>query len=339
MRARRFASIEPKWKPHLLPKVRPNFKPSNPRPPAWPLPRWCAVSFPYVWGCQTLLGIIFGIIALRQINGSAGVITGTGLAIGGLVTSALGIITIFAMLLLPPALARAKSKANRVKCVNNMGQLYVAGLTFAQDNGERLPWQLNAMQVRNHFGLGASNDEYGKQGNTGINEVTAHPNSLAAAGVFGLLSMKHELQTPKILHSPCDSVRAAANEKAQENWNSYDTKAKGVSAELGKGASYVLCRGADTQRPSSVYALTRNCSTDNLNTGKWLGSDSDPDNARTMAGLTASQGQIVTMDGGAKQSHDADLGATGVLTKTAARATGGVALGRTSLNLIRGPGL
>ena len=73
-------------------------------------------------GLPALLGIIFGIIALRQINGSAGVITGKGLAIGGLVTSALGMGVIFAVLL--PALARAPSKANRVMCVTNMGQLY-----------------------------------------------------------------------------------------------------------------------------------------------------------------------------------------------------------------------
>ena len=103
------------------------------------------------------------------------------MAIGGLVTSALGMGVIFVMLL--STLARADSKANRVKCLNNVSNVYKAGLAFAQDNGERMPWQLDAMQVRDHFGLGASNDEYGKQGNTGINEVTAHPNSLAAAGV------------------------------------------------------------------------------------------------------------------------------------------------------------
>ena len=151
--------------------------------------------------------------------------------------------------------------------------------------------------------------------------------------------MKVELVTPKILHSPCDPSRADANEIVQENWARYDTKAKGVSAELGAGASYVLVRGADTYRPSSVYALTRNWSADNQNTGKWLGSDRDSRNARTMAGLTASQGQFATMDGGSKQSTNADLGSSGTLTMEAETATGGVAKGRTSLKLIRGPGL
>ena len=152
-------------------------------------------------------------------------------------------------------------------------------------------------------------------------------------------TMKAELVTPKILHSPCDPDRADANELVQGNWGQYDTKVKGVSAELGAGASYVLVRGADTQRPSSIYAVTRNWSGNNLLTGKWLGSDSDIGNRSTMLGLTASQGQVVTMDGSARQATNADLGGEGTLTKAALTATGGVARGRTSLNLIRGPGL
>ena len=123
------------------------------------------------------------------------------------------------------------------------------------------------------------------------------------------------------------------------NWRGYDTKTGGISAELGGGVSYVLCRGADTQRPSSVYALTRNWSDDGLGAGKWLGADSDYGNARTMTGLNASQGQCVTMDGGAKQATNVDFQANGRLTKAARTATGGVARGQTSLKLIRGPGL
>ena len=171
------------------------------------------------------------------------------------------------------------------------------------------------------------------------NEVKNHPDSNHAAGSYGLAAMKTELVTPKIIHSPTDAARAAGSEIVQENWVAYDTKLRGVSVELGRGASYVLVRGADTQRPGSIYAVTRNWSDIRLNTGRWCGSDSDPGHPNTMAGLTASQGQIVTMDGGAKQSTNADFQAQGTYTKAALTATGGVATGPTSLNLIRGAGL
>ena len=85
--------------------------------------------------------------------------------------------------------------------------------------------------------------------------------------------------------------------------------------------------------------MTRNWSSDSLNTGKWLGSDSDEGNGRTMAGLTASQGQIVQMDGSAKQSTNADFGSSGEIHEASHTSTGGAAIGATSLFLLRGPGL
>ena len=93
-------------------------------------------------------------------------------------------------------------------------------------------------------------------------------------------------------------------------------------------------------RPTSIYSITRNWDTDNLKTGTtWMGNENDTD-TKVMAGLSASQGQLVTMDGGAKQSQDSDLGVSGPLSTTEAEeATGGVAKGNTSMAVLRGPGL
>ena len=251
----------------------------------------------------------------------------------------IAIIGILASMLLP-ALARAKAKANRVKCVNNTTQQYKAYLSFAQDNGERMPWQLTPSGVRNHITANAPpGTSYGMQGNAGINEVNRHGHVNHTAGVEGILAVKREVQTPKVLHSPCDPTRAAQNELVQENWKLYNTKTSGVSGELGAGTSYTLVRGADTQRPSSVLLVTRNYSGNNLGGGRWYGSDRDVGNNRTMAGLTYSQGQIVQMDGSAKQGNNADLGGAGTITRASRQATGGIAKGQTSLNIIRGSGL
>jgi hypothetical protein len=250
---------------------------------------------------------------------------------------------ILASVLLPVFLTSAsphKYKANRIKCLNNCIQQYKGMLSFAQDNGERMPWQLNQVGVRNHFDASLDTGiSYGLSGSSGINEVPAHPNALQTAGVWGLATVKAELMTPKILLSPCDAARRAQNELVQGNWARYDTKASGVSAELGGGGSYTFIRGADTQRPSSVLLVTRNWSDSSLDSGRWLGADEDEDNERTIVGLTFSQGQLVLMDGSAKQSNNADLGGSGQITRAARMSTGGVARGKTSLNILRGAGL
>ena len=170
----------------------------------------------------------------------------------------IAIIGILASMLLP-ALARAKSKAKRVKCVNNIGNVYKVGLAFAQDNGERMPWQLTSSGVRNHFGNRArASDQYGSRDpniiNESVNQVVCHWKSRHAAGNFGLTAMKAELVTPNILHSPTDATRAASSKIARENWSYYNTMTQwGRAKELGLGVSYVLCRGADN--PTSVFSL------------------------------------------------------------------------------------
>ena len=89
----------------------------------------------------------------------------------------IAIIGILASMLLP-ALARAKNKANRSKCVNNLKQVYTGMLNFAQDNKERMPWQLAPSGIKTHLPNADMSLAYGTRANNQSNAVVAEPRTL-----------------------------------------------------------------------------------------------------------------------------------------------------------------
>jgi len=211
----------------------------------------------------------------------------------------IAIIGILASLLLP-ALARAKAKAKRIKCVNNLGQVGKALIGFAHDNEGSLPWQLTVDQQRNHFS-------------------ELYEESLGA--IFAAPAMKVEIQTARILHSPSDPTREPYNEIARENWDSYNAK-NGIYLP-NNSISYLLVRGGDVARPSTVLALTRNLSECDIAKSRWNGAGDASSSSRVMAGLNKGQGQMVLADGSAKLSNDGDLGDSGVIVSGHINSSGG----------------
>jgi len=202
------------------------------------------------------------------------------------------------------ALAGAKKKSARVTCANNLGQIAKAFTAFANDNQDRLPWQLTPNQTKYHFG-------------------SYYEEELSA--VLSVNSMKREFGTAKVLHSPCDPIRLGNNESAQDNWSQFNTR-QGRKIPW-DAVSYLVVRGADIGRPSTILATTRNISHDDLARAYWVGANEKPINDQVMANLNRSQGQMALADGSVHQSNDADLGQTGLRVRAHVNSSGGLSIG------------
>ena len=79
-------------------------------------------------------------MALVKAKGGRGTVGGSGIALAGIIVSAifLFMIPIFAAMLLP-ALAAAKQKAQEINCLNNEKQLAIAVRMYSNDNKDQFP--------------------------------------------------------------------------------------------------------------------------------------------------------------------------------------------------------
>jgi len=229
----------------------------------------------------------------------------------------IAIIGILASMLLP-ALAKAKTRANRIKCVSNIKQVGGAYKAFANDNNDRFPWLLVDVDMIAQGG----NDVWDKETHT----------LLAQAAIRAALG------SAKILVSPLDPDRQAANDALDlgqvadvngtasipQNTHSYGViNGGGVSRT---GSPQISC-GADEARPGTVLTVSRNISGEGISNkfdadptlgtipttappiSTWFGADvaAQALDDRTMASLNSNAGQLGLSDGSAGQSNNADL--------------------------------
>jgi len=102
-------------------------------------------------GITAVVGLILGIVSLIKVRNSNGQLSGTGIAIAGICVS--GVLMLLALPisagLLLPALAKAKDRAQRIQCMNNLKQIGLSARLWANDHGGAEPPNLIALS--NHL--------------------------------------------------------------------------------------------------------------------------------------------------------------------------------------------
>jgi len=94
-------------------------------------------------GLSALVGLILGIVGLCAINKSSGQLKGRGLAIGGIIISAVSLVLLpliaIMMAILMPALARVRTHALTAASVNNARHLCLAMIMYCDENDGCFP--------------------------------------------------------------------------------------------------------------------------------------------------------------------------------------------------------
>jgi prepilin-type N-terminal cleavage/methylation domain-containing protein len=139
----------------------------------------------------------------------------------------IAIIAILAGMLLP-ALAKAKAKAQRITCVNNLKQVGLAFKIFGNDNGDSFPMGLSTNQG-------------------GSSEFRRGPGQRATDHFFHLIAMSNELSTPKVIACPSDPGRDIAT-----NWWQI------VVSSRNESVSYIVGYDAQDTYPQTILSGDRN---------------------------------------------------------------------------------
>jgi prepilin-type N-terminal cleavage/methylation domain-containing protein len=196
----------------------------------------------------------------------------------------IAIIAILAGLLLP-ALGRAKAKGKRISCISNLKQIGLAFTMFADDNGDRYPWQI------------ASSDG----GTRTFGSAWLH-----------YLCISNEIVTPKVLHCASDDERSSANtfrSGVPDSFSNDDMKNAALSFTIGTEATPLRSamhlasdrniQGLSDNSPCDIAGITGVITVFSVNAG--------PVTASWDKTIHQEAGNMVMVDGSAQQLNQRSI--------------------------------